>query len=203
MKYHPIISLIVVFLFLSPGCQIADSDFRNKQEFLFSFEQDLEGWVPAGTDLEMVDTTIAWSIDRSKEFVSSGSYSLKLYLENWNDAGKIWIEKPFAIDPFCSYEVIVEFDFGTATNSDINNFTIICGVSKKKPVSRDDLMYQDQTGNGSDVYVGYKWLRKSYSFNVDASPGEKIYATVGIWGTWETPRTYYVDNLKIMIRAKS
>jgi len=198
---------ILKFLFFAViplvSCQSDLNDTWFEQFFTYSFEDDMEGWMVSATDLELGDTTIHWSITRSTDLASVGNTSLKLYLENWNDAGKIWIEQAYNISPYRKHEVIVEYDFGTRDYSSINNWIIIGGVSQKKPSTRDDLVFQESTGNGSDVDVGYKWLRKSYSFTLQPSSVERVHVMIGVWGTWESPRTYYIDNVKVTIREKS
>jgi len=66
----------------------------------------------------------------------------------------------------------------------------------------NDLVYQDHTGNGSSTDVGYRWLKKSYTCNVTTAAEDEVYVIVGIWGTWETPRTYYLDSLSILFTKK-
>jgi hypothetical protein len=55
-------------------------------------------------------------------------------------------------------------DFASADWGDVNLFTIITGVVQEPPETRDDLVYQGSTGNGSDTDVGYVWLKKGYDF---------------------------------------
>jgi len=167
-------------------------------EVSFSFEEDMQGWKAKAMDLELANSTIDWSITRSQERVKDGSSSLRLYLENWNDMGKIWIERSFAMKPNARYVVNVSYAFASADWGDANFFEIISGVLQEPPRSRYDLVYQGGTGNGADSNVGYVWLEKSYSFSVESDATGKLYVIVGVWGVWETPRTYYLDSLKVI-----
>jgi len=170
----------------------------NEVSFFFSFENDMEEWEGRALDLELANSTIDWSITRSHENVKDGSSSLRFYLENWNDMGKIWIERSFAVKSNTQYRVDVSYAFASGDWGDANFFTIITGVLQESPESRDELVYQGDTGNGADSDVGYVWLEKSYSFSVESDVNDKLYVIIGVWGVWETPRTYYVDAVKVV-----
>jgi hypothetical protein len=163
----------------------------------FSFESGLEGWTPKGTDLS--DPPIQWSIESSSDRASDGTHSAKFELSNLNDAGKIWLERPFAVQPNHSYHVTVQLSLGTQDFGQANLFEIIAGVRTTPAVDRNDLTYQDHTGNGADHDVGYQWLEKSYDFYLMSGADGTFYIDIGIWGTWETLRTYYMDNVRITI----
>jgi hypothetical protein len=163
----------------------------------FSFESDLEGWTPKGTDLN--SPPIQWSIAPSQDRATDGTRSLKFELWNYNDAGKIWIERPFSVEPNKTYHVTVQFTLGTQDWGDANHFTIIAGVRTSPAVTRDDLTYQDLTGNGEHTNTGYKWLEKSYDFHLVSGSDGTLYLDIGIWGTWETARTYYIDNVRVSV----
>ena len=164
----------------------------------FSFEEGMQEWEAKATDLELANSTIDWSITRSQERVNDGSSSLRFYLENWNDMGKIWIERGFVVKPNARYVVNVSYAFASADWGDANFFTIITGVLQEPPKSRYELVYQGDTGNGARSDVGYLWLEKSYGFSVESDAAGKLYVVVGVWGVWETPRTYYIDSLRVI-----
>jgi hypothetical protein len=106
----------------------------------FSFENGLEGWTPKATDIDHPPVT--WSIESSLDHASDGTRSAKFELENLNDAGKIWLERPFSVQPNQSYHVIVQFSFGTGDWGDLNHWTIIAGVRSSPAVTPSDLTYQ-------------------------------------------------------------
>ncbi|MFL6518963.1 MAG: hypothetical protein ACJ8NS_01965 [Chthoniobacterales bacterium] len=163
----------------------------------FSFENGLEGWTPKGTDLS--NPPIQWSIESSADRASDGTHSAKFELWNYNDAGKIWLERAFNVQPNQSYHVTVQFSLGTRDFGDVNLFPIIAGVRTAPAVTRDDLTFQGHTGNGEDNDAGYKWLEKSYDFHLLSAADGTLYVDIGIWGTWETYRAYYIDNVRITI----
>jgi hypothetical protein len=91
----------------------------------------------------------------------------------------------------------VEYDFASNDYGDLNLWTVITGALLGPPTKADELVYQRDTGNGADKDDGYKWLHKTYSFDMRTGPEKEIIVIIGIWGTWETARNYYIDNVKI------
>lgn len=196
MKQFLLYSLIGL-LFLLGGCV---NNPPGQNDYFFSFEQDLEGWAVKGADLD--NPPVKWSIQRTQEIVRDGNIALKYYLSNLNDAGKIWIERSFDVKSDSLYQVNVSYSFASADWGDLNLWTIITGVIQEPSQSRDDLVYQGDTGNGSQTGTGYKWLEKSYDFTVQSNSSGRLYIIIGIWGTWETPRTYYVDKVLVSFIKK-
>jgi hypothetical protein len=163
--------------------------------FETSFEEGLDGFVADGTDLD--DPPVDWSIERSQEEADDGVWSVRLELDNLNDAGKIWIERPFDLEPGIAYNVEVRYAFGTSDFGDINNWTIITGVAPQSPETVDDLEFQGSTSTGEDEDVGLVWLEKSHSFTATASAEGELWVSIGVWGTFETLRTHYLDDIRI------
>ncbi|KXB06701.1 hypothetical protein AKJ51_03095 [candidate division MSBL1 archaeon SCGC-AAA382A20] len=169
----------------------------KKERYHFSFEKGMDNWKVNGTDLD--NPPVEWDITRTKEMATDGSASLKFYLANVNDAGKIWIERTFELDPSKVYDIRVSYDFASADFGDLNLWRIITGVSPEPPLSdqKTPLVFQGNTGNRANSDIGFKWLEKSYKFKTQTDAEGKIYVNIGIWGTWETTRKYYFDNILI------
>jgi hypothetical protein len=165
----------------------------------FSFENGLEGWQAKGTDLVVANSTVDWSIQRSTDRATEGAASLRFYLNNLTDAGKIWVERPFAVSPNRRYRVSVQYSLATADFGDFNLWTIITGVRNSPAHNRNDLTYQGNTGNGATTDVGYRWFQKSYNFDATSDAAGELYVDIGVWGTWETARTYYIDNVRVTL----
>jgi hypothetical protein len=87
--------------------------------------------------------------------------------------------------------------FATRDFGMVNLFRIITGVGTKSPETADDLTYQDDTGHHQDEDIEFIWLEKNYTFSILTDDTGKIYVSIGVWGTWETPRTYYIDSVNI------
>lgn len=160
----------------------------------YSFEEGMQGWEVKGTDLD--NPPVEWSIERSDRIATKGNTSIRYYLENVNDAGKIWIEKPYIVEPNKNYKVNIEYDFASMDWGDVNLWKIITGIVPRRTENKGYLVFQEDTGIGEKTNE-FKWNKKSYEFSVNSGENGKIYAMIGVWGTWETTRIYYVDNVKI------
>ena len=108
--------LFIMLLLVFAGC--GDPALLKPDVHKFSFEHDMEGWIINGTDLD--NPPVEWSIERSQDIASNGETAVRLYLNNMNDAGKIWIELPFDVEPHRAYEVHLEYDLASADWGDVN-----------------------------------------------------------------------------------
>ena len=196
MKWKVFSFLAILLLTALAGCD--GTGVPSSGTYTFSFERDMEGWIANGTDLD--NPPVEWSIERSKDIASDGKTAVRVYLNNLNDAAKIWIERQCDGEANRAYHVRLDYDFATADWGDMNLWTIITSVSPRPPVP--GLLYQGNTGNSARPEDGFVWLRKSYDFDVESGPDGKLYIVIGVWGTWETARTYYLDNVGISFSAK-
>ena len=169
---------------------------ENTNANFSSFENSMDNWTTNGADL--TDPTVNWSITPSTNQPYYGNYSLQLTLDNLNDQGKIWIEHQYNVQPTTAYHIIITYMLGT-TDYGMNPFRIITGVTGTPP-SKDNLTFQDDTSNGRDNNT-FTWLPKTYEFITTSSPDGVLTASIGIWGTWETNRTYYLDNINVTIQT--
>jgi hypothetical protein len=188
--------VFALFLLATAGCNIANMPQSNN----FSFEQGMEGWETGGTDLG--NPPDQWSIAPSQDLASKGATSLKFYLNNVNDAGKIWVTHSFDVKAQTHYQVEVTYKFASADYGNINLWTMITGVTLEAPKTAAELVYQGNTGNGAGPGEGWVWQRQTYNFDVRTGPEQKLYVTIGIWGTWESPRTYYLDEVDVVITTE-
>lgn len=192
-RWLPIASAVGV---LAGGCSASTDEPFLRQTFGFTFESDAGDWVPDGTDLE--DPPVTWSVERSDELAERGNWAIRLSLDNLNDAGKVWMERAFELRPGTTYDVEVAFDFASADFGEIGLWTIISGVSETDPETVDDLVFRDETGNGSSEDVGHLWGTRSYSLGpATADEDGLLWVALGVWGTFETSRTYFVDELEL------
>ena len=166
---------------------------------LFSFEGGLLGWQPVAIDVNDGQSIAQWSIEASSARMTDGSQSLKFYLNNMTDAGKIWIQRAFTVEPDALYRVRIRYSFATGDYGDLNLWRIIAGALAQPPKTRDELPYQGTTGHGGPNDIGYAWLDKAYEQELQSGPDGLLYVVVGVWGTWETPRTYYIDDLVVSL----
>lgn len=161
----------------------------------FTFDTNMEGWQAAATDT--LDPPIDWHVTHTSDRGHPDDGSIELHLENLNDAGKIWMERDFNLAPGVTYDVSVRYALGTSDWGFVNLFTLITGVHAAPPRQAADLTFQGDTGHGGDADIGVVWLERTYDLSITAPPDGTVYVVIGVWGTWETARTYFVDDVRV------
>jgi hypothetical protein len=171
----------------------------HRPGYFFSFEAGLEGWDGRGIDTQLSGSEIPWAIGPSSDRATDGRQSLRFFLDNTNDAGKIFVQRSVCLVPHRLYKVSIAFDFATADFGTINLFGIIAGPLSASPTVRDDLRpaARESTANGLDHDQGFVWLHKSYVTVAESDANGCVVVVVGIAGSWETARTYYLDALEV------
>src|SRR5205823_5683164 len=126
-----------------------------------------------------------------------GAWSARIFLDNRSDAGKVWLARTYPLVPLRAYDVHVEFALGTADAGPIGAFRVLAGAAPSVPANGDEAvaLARDDTGNGGETEVA--WRLRSYDSVAAAGPSGELTAVVGVWGTFEAQRTYYLDSLAI------
>ncbi len=193
----PLASVVLVHLVLSvTACDDGgpvDPTPGDPTEESFFFEDGMEGWEAVAIDT--LNPPIDWRVEHTAERARSKTGSVELYLENLNDQGKIWMERAFELEPGVEYDVEIAFAFSTADWGDVNLFRIIAGAHESPPRDHEALVYQDETGHGQGSDAGHVWLEKEYELTLVAPEDGMVLVAIGVWGSWETARTYYVDEV--------
>lgn len=167
----------------------------------FSFESGLGSWEPDATDLD--DPAIFWEIDTTTQLADDGDHAVQLRLENLNDAGKIWIERRFDVEPGTEYDVDLTFAFGTGDGGSVNLWTVIAGAHGIDPETRSDLTFQGDTGHEQGLGSGVVWVDKTYALSARSDAAGSLWVSIGVWGTYEVTRTYYLDDVRIRLEPRS
>lgn len=195
----PPLAWVVPFamLMLLLGC--SDSTSSSSQIVTqTSFEQGLGEWSAHAADVTVGGQEIDWSIDVSTDRASAGSSSVRFTAENLSDAAKLWIQRPLDLEPNTTYRITIAFDFATADVGVVNLWRILAGALPSDPDDTQDLQpaFQGETGK-PDNAAGYTWLDKSYQQTITTDSVGTVIIVVGVWGTYEVTRTYYVDQVRI------
>jgi hypothetical protein len=162
-----------------------------------SFESGLGQWTSEAIDLG--EPAGAWSAQGTTGEASAGTRSVELTLDNVGGAGKVWIERELEVAPGQAYDVEISFDLESADFGTFGLWTVIAGVSTAAPRAATELTFQDDTGNGSSVDGGYHWISKTYTVHGRSDEDGHLYVTIGVWGTSQAARTYYVDNVRLQL----
>ena len=168
-------------------------EIRQKPEGsqFYSFENDMEGWTANATDVGPAD----WSISPSTDLWDDGVRSLKIDLNNLSGKGKVWIARAFAVEPGSKYRVSLDYSFGGR----FREYRIIAGVFRSPPLTADDLSsaFQD------DIPVELpRWIHRSNEFTIKSKKGNTLYVVIGVMGTRETHREYFIDSVCVTFTKK-
>lgn len=181
--------------FLAGVCDTPGILLAPEVEETFSFESGLEGWQAAGTDLD--DPPVDWDVSVRGEEAQEGNRAVRLRLNNLNDAGKIWIQRSFPLAANQAYDVRVSYGFGTSDTGGVNLWRLLTGVHLDPPVTPEHLTVQGDTGRDSAGGPGVVWIEKSFTFQARTGADARLWVSVGVWGTWETERRYWVDDMTV------
>jgi len=169
-----------------------------------SFEDGLAAWTVNSLDVKVDTVEIDWYVISSNERATDGLSSAKLYVDNLTDAAKIWLERSVKVKPNRTHRVTIRFDLASSDYGDVNRFSILANVLPYNPTVHDDVTagvsagdFPEGTHNGG--VQDFVWLEKSLTRSVTARDDGMLYFILGIWGTWEGARTYYFDNLRLIV----
>ena len=185
-------------------CSVVGCDRRGvvviiEPEFdeIFFFETGFSDWTARGVDL--ADPTVDWEIARSSDRASKGTQAVRLRLDNLNSQGKIWIERRYTVEEDRLYSVQVSFDFGSADWGDVNLWNVLAGAALDSPAGGGDPSVLWNSGNGESSDQGYQWVPKSFTLETTSDSDGELFVYLGIWGTSAFLRTYYLDNLQVVL----
>jgi hypothetical protein len=165
----------------------------------FSFEGNLAGWSAKATDIIVGSEPVAWEVVVTDQSATDGTHAVRFTLDNRSDAGKVWIERSFNLEPG-TYHVHLSFDFATGDFGDLNLWTIIAGAFPESPSTGEDLQpaFREDTGHDQGSGAGLVWLDKAYDFSATTGGDGVLHVAIGVWGTYEVSRTYLLDALEIV-----
>ncbi|MGC8861451.1 MAG: hypothetical protein ACP5R5_01605 [Armatimonadota bacterium] len=167
--------------------------------YFYSFESgNLEGWAADATDQGICP----WHIVPSTKLRYHGLWSLEYYMNNFNDATKIWIERSYEVPAGRRYDVSLSWKLATK-DAYVGACPIIAYIGDRDPETRDDAfqIVGSTLGDGSGNYV---WISPSYVRTGVLPSGSgstqgKIWVAIGIWGTFEVTYYWYVDAVTVEI----
>jgi hypothetical protein len=183
---------------LAHGCSgpSAPDDEDLATQLSFSFEEGLGGWTGEPPEEAFDGTPCDGRIERSNDRSHTGSWSVNLFLNNNCDAGRVWIERSFSLEPNTPYGVRIRYWFATADWGTLNLWNIV-GGAQPEPFEVLNLVTLSDTGNGRDNDVGFVWFKKEHVFEVTTNSNGAAFLALGVWGTFEVTREYFIDDVSV------
>lgn len=168
-------------------------------EMSFSFESGFGAWMAGGLDL--LDPPVVWSASSSSLEASDGERSVRFDLDNLNGQAKIWIFREFEVAPGQRYDIAISFDLATADAS-TDAWQVIAGAHTAPPETAAELRVHDATAAPGSGGGSIEWVPKQYAVQGQADEEGLLYIIVGVWGTGSGARTYYVDDLRLVLTRR-
>lgn len=179
-------------------------------DFTDGFEKEFTGWtrdsdVPA--DPNNPGNPVGWMITRSTERAAGGAASLRYVLDGRQDDGTIWIVRPIAVDSEHAYDVRMQVDAWSASESFNTLAHLVMYAGPTRPTSEGS--FPDPGTNSSDAGVtdagGLReplnqtegWRTYSFTWKTPTLQTNTIYIATGISAVWETEMTYFGDNITL------
>jgi hypothetical protein len=202
MCFPPISSrfLVLATAVLLAGCDKHGIDFIVAPEFddAFSFESGLGDWTGKSRDV----TGDTWGVVQSPDQGFQGTKAARLTLDNVNGQGKVWIEKRYAVEKNQLYQVSVTFVFGTKDLTTADQWQVVYGAALDSPAAVGTPTPRSNASNGQSTDASYKFSRPSLTFDLMSDADGELFVYMGVWGTSPGQRTYYVDDVTVVLTRK-
>lgn len=176
-----------------------DAVIVPEYEFSWSFDSGMEGWSALSADVGGGGAAAGAVSDQA----SQGSGSLRLDLTNPGGAAKVWLNREIEVTPDKSYTAVVTFDLRTSEHTAEAAWTLIAGVRAIAPTTAAGLEYQGDTSSGTAGGSGTVWASKEVTVAAQADDEGRLFLTLGVWGTSAGTRSYWIDNVKVVLTRTS
>ncbi|MHB1193781.1 MAG: hypothetical protein ACYC6F_12130 [Longimicrobiales bacterium] len=93
----------------------------------------------------------------------------------------------------------MSFDLATSEHSVADAWQLILSARAVPPSSAASLEFQGDTSSGQATTTGIVWAEKHFVFPAQADDEGRLYLSLGIWATSEGTRTYWLDNIRVVL----
>ena len=141
----------------------------------------------------------SWAAEASTERATAGSRSVRFSLANPGGAGKVWITRELELTPNKSYTAEISFDLATSEHGVAEGWKLILCARATPPATAAALDFLGDTSSGQATTTGIVWAQKRFTIPVQADAEGRLYLSVGVWGTTAGTRTYWLDNIRVVL----
>jgi len=204
MKRWVVFPVLMGFTLLGGVCDPGSVDVFPEIEERFSFENGLDGWAAAASDLGEPPSLWQVSVTGDESFV--GVRSASLFLSNDAGQGRVFLRRRFDAIADTDYRVEVSLQLGTSDVGAMNLWSLIGGAFRESPTHGADLLtIGDTGGSGADGVTdgAVDWVARTADFDIRTGPEDgRIWLALGVWGTSPFARDYYVDDVVVIVRRR-
>ncbi len=188
--------LIFALAAAGAGCdRLPEAVIVPEFDLAYSFEAGLDGWTASASEL----AAGSWAAEGYTERATDGSRSARFSLTNPGGAGKVWITRELELTPDKSYTADISFDLATAEHGTADAWKLILSARAEPPSSAASLDFQGDTSSGQATGTGIAWTVKRFVVPAQADDEGRLYLSLGIWGTTAGTRTYWLDNIRVVL----
>jgi len=191
--------LLLTPVFFAGVCDPGEISIVPVLEDRFSFEAGLAGWSVVASDLGSPPGV--WSVEASSEQAVTGSESLKLSLDNTGGGAKLFVKRPFDLQPSTDYQIEVNFQLASADAGDLNLWNVVSGATTAEPLDGAALVALGTTANGQATVAGVVWSPRNGTLAVRTGPDSgRVWIALGISATSAFSRSYWIDDVSVVVR---
>jgi hypothetical protein len=110
-----------------------------------------------------------------------------------NDDGTVWVERRFTARPNATVSVSASFWLYSATSSDVNTWAVVGYAGNRDPETTTDIRSVVGPLNKQG------WTKYTFTRKVATDSTGTVWVAAGIWITYETIRTNYLDLIETSI----
>lgn len=150
--------------------------------------------------------TVAWSIEPSQRYASDGNTSMLYQIDGNQDDGTIWLQTNMSIQEGHRYNVTMEADAWSNSESFNRLAQIVMLTGTELPQGETDFPQSGSTwttdnrtagGLRSDLDKKAGWKTYRYSWQTPEIQQDHLVVAVGITVVWETQLAYPIDNIQV------
>lgn len=124
---------------------------------------------------------------------------MRFTLANPGGAAKVWLTREIEVTPGKSYTAQISFDLATADHAVGEAWKLILCARDTVPATASALDFQGDTASGQATSTGIVWAQKRFVVPAQGDAKGHLYLSVGIWGTAPGTRTYWLDNVQVVL----
>lgn len=173
------------------------------------FEGGLDDWETRGHVGPDAGDDFAWRIETSDERAATGSRSLVVFTEGSHDDGTAWIARAVPVVEGTAYDVTGSVRAYAASESFNTVRHLVFAVRPEPPTTEADFPAPDTDSSGTtDLPAGgirapldreAGWSTYEFSWSSPALSTDRVHLAVGVSVVWETDRTDYLDDVRVVL----
>lgn len=152
-----------------------------------------------------------WRVERSRQEVYEGDWSLSVFTEGDHDDGTAWAVRPVEVEAGETYDARVGARAWSPSESFNTLRHLVMRLGNEKPEGEDDFPDPGMAstfvtgapygGLRQPLHLAAGWREYGFEWTVEDAPGT-LYLAVGVSVVWEADATHYVDDVEASLEPQ-